>query len=262
VKFSIVIPTVEAAHSAFDACLPTFIEHHGEGHEVIVVDDGSDASTRSQTDRHCERCGFRFFGTEFNRGFAKTVNLGIRAARGDVVVLVNSDVRFVRPVLDAMRAAFAAAPDVGIVGGLLLFPGGTVQHGGIARAGRHFVHRGYARRPTGEVLQSSYVLACTGALLGLRRKMIEDIGELDERLRLSCEDVEYCLRAWSRGWKVLYSSEVQAIHEEGGTRGAALSEKLRRSLRWTMREFGTMWTFRSMLARLDVPAIEARIGTR
>jgi GT2 family glycosyltransferase len=261
-RFSIVIPSVEATHSAFDSCLPTFFQHHGTDHEVILVDDGSDAETRAQIARQCERVGIEFLWNERNRGFARTANRGIRAATGDAVVLVNSDVRFTGPVLNAMARAFARSERIGVVGGLLLYPDGTVQHGGIARSGRYFVHRGY-RETVGAAVDahtSGYVLGCTGALLGLRRKTIDEIGLLDDGLVLAHGDVEYCLRAWMRGWRVYYSSEVLAVHEEGGTRGATLREKLERSPRWALRELGGARAFRRKLRSTDLGEIEARVA--
>lgn len=261
-RFSIVIPSVESMHSAFDTCLPTFFEHHGTGHEVILVDDGSDAETRDEVALQCRQIGVEFLWNEKNTGFAGTANRGIRAASGDVVVLVNSDVRFTGRVLDAMSRAFERSASIGVVGGLLLYPDGTVQHGGIARDGRCFVHRGYreAFGAAGEARSSGYVIGCTGALLALRREAIDQIGLLDESLSLAHEDVEYCLRTWAGGWKVYYSSEVLAIHEEGATRGANLREKLVRSPRWALRELETGRAFRRKLRSTNLHEIEARVA--
>jgi GT2 family glycosyltransferase len=178
-RFTIVIPSVEAVRSALTECVPSFLEHHGAGHEVILVDDGSDPGTRVRAARLSAEQGLRFLHSSINRGFAATANRGLRAASGDIVVLVNSDVRFVRPVLGPMAAAFGLSPRIGLVGGLLEYPWGGVQHGGIVRGGSYFAHRGAGQPAGDEVCRSGYVLGCTGALLGLRREMIERVGLFD-----------------------------------------------------------------------------------
>lgn len=51
-----------------------------------------------------------------------------------------------------------------------------------------------------------------GSCLMVRKETIEHIGPIDEDLFLYFTDVEWCRRAWDRGWKVVYYSDIPVIH--------------------------------------------------
>src|SRR5690606_21095374 len=46
-----------------------------------------------------------------------------------------------------------------------------------------------------------------------RRRLLDEVGYLDERIFYSPEDVDYCLRVWEAGYKVVYDPRVHAIHD-------------------------------------------------
>ena len=96
-----------------------------------------------------------------------------------------------------------------IVGAQLQYPDGRIQFGGTVRnrdaAG---VVRPplplQARRLGPRRRCASPALAVTGACMYVRRELIERIGLLDERYAMAYEDVDWCLRAWQAGFRVLY----------------------------------------------------------
>jgi len=168
--------------------------------------------------------------TEHNCGFAANVNRGLRETdpARDVVVL-NSDVEALPSWLQCLQYAAYRYDDIGIVGAQLQYPDGRIQFGGTVRnrdQPQWFDHR-YRFKPAGwgPADQTSPALAVTGACMYVRRQTIERVGLLDECYAMAYEDVDWCLRAWQAGLRVMYFPAAQLIHHESVTRGTAVGER-------------------------------------
>ena len=203
-KFSYVIPSINQTKMLINDCIDSLLKHENlAGDEIIVVDDGSPSHIQSVVKAECERRGVTVILRPANGGFPIAANEGIRAATGDVVVMVNNDVQFIEPVKKKIIASFERDSKIGIVGSLLLYPHGTIQHGGIVAVGNGgFTHRGWHRKPeeVSDFCKGSYLIGVTGALFAMKRPMLNQIGLFNEKYFLSCDDTEYCLRAWANGW--------------------------------------------------------------
>jgi GT2 family glycosyltransferase/glycosyltransferase involved in cell wall biosynthesis len=189
-------------------------------------------------------------GTE-NAGFAANVNRGLRATdqSRDVVVL-NSDMDARAGWLAGLQFAACQDEDVGIVGAKLLYPDGRIQFAGTARnlaAPEWFDHR-YRFKPNGwgPAAVTGSVLAVTGACMYVRRVVIERVGLLDERYPMAYEDVDWCLRAWQSGFRVLYFPAASLIHHESVTRGTHVGERERASQRHFWRRWGAFFDARDV----------------
>ncbi len=176
--------------------------------------------------------GIEVIAGEENAGFAANVNRGLRASDSerDVVVL-NSDVEAQPGWLACLQYAASQEDDIGVVGARLLYPDGRIQFAGTARnlgAPQWFDHRyRFKPRDWGPAGLSGPVLAVTGACMYVRRETIERIGLLDERYPMAYEDVDWCLRAWQGGLRVLYFPAANLYHHESVTRGTELGERER-----------------------------------
>jgi GT2 family glycosyltransferase/glycosyltransferase involved in cell wall biosynthesis len=175
--------------------------------------------------------------SERNSGFAANANRGIAASdpERDVVVL-NSDIEARPGWLECLQyGAYGHEGGAGIVGGQLQYPDGRIQFGGTVRnrdQPQWFDHR-YRFKPPGwgPADTPSAALAVTGACMYVRREAIERIGAFDERYAMAYEDVDWCLRAWQAGLRVLYFPSAQLVHHESVTRGTELGERERDSQR-------------------------------
>ncbi len=186
--------------------------------EVLVVDNASTDEGAGWVATHAPHV--KVIRNERNLGFAGGCNVGLRAATGDVLILLNQDVRVEPGWLAGLLKTFDE-PGVGIAGSLALFPDGkTVQHAGglidwplgVAR------HRGY-----GEPLSEQWQRPCpvpfvTGASLAMGRNVLESIGLLDEGFWPGYgEDVDFCLRAREKGYSVMYAPSSILIHAESSS---------------------------------------------
>ncbi len=158
--------------------------------------------------------------------FSWVNNRAVAATTGDYVLLLNDDVAPIEPDwLDAM-AAHLADPAVGVVGAKLLYPDGTVQHGGVImglgglcdHANRHLA--GDAPGYAGRAVLAQELSAVTGACLLVRRQVLEQVGGLDERYPSSFNDVDLCLRIREAGYSVVFAPEAVLHHHELQTYGS------------------------------------------
>ncbi len=191
--------------------------------------------------------------SERNDGFAANANRGLRASdpKRDVVLL-NSDTEALPSWLQCLQYAAHYHEDVGIVGAQLQYPDGRIQFGGTVRnrdQPQWFDHR-YRFKPAGwgPANQSSPAIAVTGACMYVRRETIERIGLLDERYAMAYEDVDWCLRAWQAGLRVLYFPAAQMVHHESVTRGTAVGEREQSSQELFWERWGEFFDDRSVAA--------------
>ena len=193
-----------------------------------MVDDGSGPEVREALSKVCEAEGARFLYNENNLGFAKTCNVGMREANGDVVILMNNDVRMIQPALDFLADA-TLVMNAGVMGIRLLYPDYTIQHAGqvfvAGPNGGYFDH--YCRHqprysPEATAMRRRLV---TGAFYAIHRQCLDAIGFLDEKFAMAVEDVDYSLAAMEAGFGVVYNGQIEAFHMEGKTRGATPDTK-------------------------------------
>jgi GT2 family glycosyltransferase/glycosyltransferase involved in cell wall biosynthesis len=186
-----------------------------------------------------------------NRGFAANVNRGLRATdpTRDVVVL-NSDMEARAGWLSGLQYAACQDKEIGIVGAKLLYLDGRIQFAGTARnlgAPEWFDHR-YRFKPEdwGPAALAGSVLAVTGACMYVKRALIERIGLLDERYPMAYEDVDWCLRAWQAGMRVVYFPAATLIHHESVTRGTEVGARERASQRLFWERWGDFFDAREV----------------
>ncbi|MEA2445453.1 MAG: hypothetical protein QOJ12_2745, partial [Thermoleophilales bacterium] len=165
---------------------------------------------------------------ESNVGFAANANRGLRMAEGDVVLL-NSDVVAHEGWLACLQYAAYADYHNGIVGPKLLYPDGRIQSGGSYRpegAPEWFDHR-FRFKPADHPAACAVfpAVAVTGACMYVRDEVIERIGLLDEAYGMGFEDVDWCMRAWEAGYRVLYYPFAELTHAESVTRGTEVGER-------------------------------------
>jgi GT2 family glycosyltransferase len=236
VDYSIVIPVFNKAEFTYN-CLRTLratLEGAGEG-EVIVVDNASSDRTSEVL---AQFPWVRTLRNERNLGFAAANNQGVRAASGNVVVLLNNDTLGMPGWLIAMLRALRE-PGVGIVGARLLFADRTIQHAGVVVNGMFFSRVSFmpwhygAKLPANDPLVGARreVQIVTAACMATPRELYLELGGLDEGYWNGYEDVDYCFKVRERGLNVIYEPGASLYHFEsqsGGQRFRRLWSNMQR----------------------------------
>lgn len=225
----VVIPTyvrteedVEVTLTAVKSCHQT----QPTGIEILLVDDGSpDEGRVEELANASSELKFEFHRKPENSGFASTVNVGLERAlaNGQDVVLMNADIEMLTPRW--IRHCKATTDDRGekaaVVGGLLSFPNGLIQHGGIyfSALARNFDHIfKYAPESLPDAHEKR-ICPVTGAFQFIRHETLAEVGIYDSRFLLGWEDVDFCIRVFLANKRCVYNPNIRAIHAESMFRG-------------------------------------------
>ena len=196
--------------------------------ETIVVDNGS---TDGSPEMVAEKYPYvKLIRNHENIGFPKGNNTGIRASTGKYVFVLNSDIKVLGNCVDTLIDYLEANPDIGMIGPKILNADMSLQSScrrfptlwnnfcsasGLAKlfsrsrffSGEHMLYFKGDRTIDVDVLVGCFWL--------VRRKAINAFGLLDEGFFIYAEDVDWCVRCWNAGWRVVFHPDAQAIHYRG-----------------------------------------------
>jgi GT2 family glycosyltransferase len=196
-------------------CLRAVLSQTYADCQVIVVDNGSTDGSADFVAQDFPQAQLIRNGR--NLGFSAGMNVGLRAAQGDVMVLLNQDTQVRSDWLEKLVGAMSADASIGIAGCKILYPDGTLQHGGgaVINARGDTTHLGSHEPDHGQCDAPYEANFVTGAALGITRATLERIGPLDEGFFPAYyEDVDWCYRARAAGYRVLYVPTAVLIHHE------------------------------------------------
>jgi GT2 family glycosyltransferase len=205
--------------ACLDSLRAALAEAGGDGrHRVVVVDNGSELPYRAE-----ELCTppaelLRF---DRHRSFAHANNHAARRFPNDLYLLLNNDVLLARTAVARALALMERFPGCGICGSRLVFPDATIQHHGVAfgPGARGPYHADRSREARLVPRASREWQAVTGACMLVRAEVWRELEGFDESYPFGLEDVDFCLRARARGWRVMCCEEVDSLHFESMTPG-------------------------------------------
>lgn len=227
-RVGVVVPTADAKQPMTQACVEA-VHRTTRGFEVDLqlVESG---------------------GPDFR--FSRSVNQGMRASKdADAWVLLNDDAVMDAGWLDALVGTAHAHPHVGLVGAVLRYPDGGLQHAGgylplspveyVTASVRHRAPFWALRRIRANAWKSDFYMFghwhsvwgmhrldfLTAACVLITRPCRERVGDYDEEYIFGCEDVDYSLRALDQGFELALATRATGVHHESRTAGGSLHLK-------------------------------------
>ncbi len=171
--------------------------------------------------------GIYYARMERNLGFARGVNFAAREAKGDFLLLLNSDARLAPEALGLAVEWMRAHPRCGVAGAQLFYADGRKQNS-IANfpslatelLNKFLLRAIWPRRFPGkerEFREPSAVESVIGAFFLVRRELWEKLGGMDERFFFFLEETDFCLRARQAGFATMHLPQVRVWHGQGQT---------------------------------------------
>ncbi|MBI3538441.1 MAG: glycosyltransferase family 2 protein [Chloroflexi bacterium] len=216
-------------------CLKSVISHQslvtsqGLTTETFVVDNAStDSSAQMVREKFATR-GVQLIENKNNRGFAAANNQAFRESRGRYVMMLNPDTVVRAGAFETLVEFMDAHSRAGACGGKLVYADGTFQHSafmfpGLAqiffdffplharllegRINGRYPRSLYAR---GDPFQIDHPL---GACFLVRRETAEQVGWLDEKFFLNCEEIDWAMRIKRAGWEIWCAPQAEIVHYE------------------------------------------------
>lgn len=210
-----------------EGCLQSLGQHLGDvSWECIVVSNSeySEASLDQVKKRLAEA---RVIANDRNRGYAGGVNRALPECNAPFVFIMNPDCRLTDDRVPALIAFMTQNPDIAVVG-----PKVTDEQGEVQPSCRRFpypwtfllVRSALRRLPGAAKERRRYLMEdfdhrsnrdtdwVSGGAMMVRKSAIDGVGPMDERFFLYMEDVDWCRRFWSAGFRVVYVPVCTVVH--------------------------------------------------
>jgi GT2 family glycosyltransferase len=223
---SIIIPTRDHA-SALKKCVHSIFEKTDySAYELIVLDNESyDPEALEFLAELKKRDGVRVERIDDAFNYSRLNNRGVELSQGSFVALLNNDVEVINADWLTEMVSRAMQPKVAMVGARLWYPNGTIQHGGVVLGAGGIAghaHAGLRRHEPGYFARAHLaqdVSAVTTACALVKREVYLQVGGFDEKLAVTFNDVDFCLRLREAGYRILWTPYAELIHHESASRG-------------------------------------------
>ncbi|MBW4583060.1 MAG: glycosyltransferase family 2 protein [Tildeniella nuda ZEHNDER 1965/U140] len=221
---SIILVNYNGAEVVLDCLRSLFQFLHSIPYEIIVVDNAStDGSAAFIAETFPT---VQLLQQDQNYGFGAGNNVGAKQAKGEFLFFLNTDTLLVSNVLSHLVMLMETHPEVGIIGTKLLNADGTLQlsiAAEISIAGEYQTLKQLKRYTASnqraaieqKFTQVQTVAIVIGAAFFMRRSLFETLGGFDETFFMYFEESDLCQRSRDRGWRILYTPEVEIIHLGG-----------------------------------------------
>lgn len=194
-----------------------------KNYEIVVIDNGN---LSDKTKRGLKDINYRLVSYKNNQGrfnFAHKANFAFKQAKGEHIVLLNDDMEIISTEWLSALLEFSQQKEIGVVGGRLLYPDNRIQHVGVILGIREtagHVYFRYSASISGYLNFPKIIrnyLAVTGACMMTRREVLNEVGGFDERFFVDFNDIDFCLSAFSRGYRVVYTPYCELYHFDQST---------------------------------------------
>ncbi len=227
IDLSIVIITWKMKN-LLQKCIQT-IYHFTENlnFEVILVDNNSADGTVEMVENEFPQV--KLIKNNKNKGVAPARNQGIKLSSGKYIIILDADMELIENSFLKLFQFMEKNPKCGIVGSklvdqnlelqssckrfptLLAFIFRRLEKFDLIKNSKTLQYHTMQDWDHNSIKEVDYVI---GACQFFRRNVIDKIGLYDDKIFYGPEDIDFCLRIWKSGWKVMYYPITQIIHHE------------------------------------------------
>jgi GT2 family glycosyltransferase len=197
--------------------------------EVIVVDNGSEQDCTASFQKHYP--AVKVLMSQDNLGFAGGNNLGIKAAKGDFIFLVNNDTEWTDGLVEALLKRFSLDDSIGVVSPKIRYhhTPDMIQYAGFTEinplTGRNETV-GKNEKDHGQYDTASLTPYAHGAAMMLKKEVIKEVGLMPENYFLYYEELDWCHQIKEAGYELWYEPQGLIYHKESASVGKLSTLKL------------------------------------
>lgn len=202
-----------------------------EHSRIVIADNASiDRSAENLRNQYGDRQGVAFLFNPSNLGFGRAINAVARRAESDYILILNPDCILEPTAIAQLKAAMDNDPTAGMAGPAVRDAQGKLQRAtvrrfpdpwkslmtttGLWRLGKWLPVFNGVEANAG-IKQTTAVDAVSGACMFVRRRAIEQVGFMDEKYAMHCEDIDLMYRLALKNWHCLYVPEAGCVHLQG-----------------------------------------------
>ena len=209
-------------------CLKQLDAQDYENYEIVVVDDGSEDETLKVAQGALSSGRLTVVRSTLNRGCPHARNLGLRHARGQIIAFIDADGFATPGWLRHIVAAFEADATVGGVASTVFMARNPLVLNG---AGGIVNRQGWGadlsmNLPYERANLVSEALYPMGCGMAVRRSAVERVGMFDDRMFNYYDDVDYGIRLWRAGYRVVVAPDAWIDHGFGHSGGDSARKQL------------------------------------
>jgi N-acetylglucosaminyl-diphospho-decaprenol L-rhamnosyltransferase len=237
-------------------CLKSIYRNSLPPTEVLVIDNGSGDGTPDLIRGHFP--DVRLYCNSQNRGATKALNFGFARARGEFVVKADADTEWMPECINRLLDFIQNHPDADVVAPRSFNTDGTVQEtarnfpgalsglfGRQSTLTRLFpnnaISRHYLARHFLGATEPFEVDQVGGAFMLIRRRILTEVGFLDEAYYHYWDDTDWCYRMRAAGKRLFCVPAAQIYHHEGNARGKRKRPKRIWMFHYNAYRFYTRW---------------------
>lgn len=274
-KISIIIPNKDHKKD-LKRCIKSILKSTYKNYEIIIVENNSKEKNifkyykklEKNPKIKIEKCEMALFN------YSKLNNFGASKAEGEYFVFLNNDTKIITTNWLETIISNCQRKEIGAIGAKLIYKNKRIQHAGVVlnltgTAG-HVNWNEKENNPGyfGRIMIQQNVSAVTGALLGVSRKVFEEVHGFDETFPIAYNDVDFCLKIQDVGKLITYNPYIEAYHYESQSRGYEDTEEKQKRLKKEENKLTKKWKkyfdvtdkYYSPNLRTDVPNMRIKFN--
>lgn len=234
-KISIIIPTRDYADT-LETCLKSIYKKSTyKNYEIIIIDNNSQEQETFDLFEKYKKAhkNFKVLRLECEFNYSYINNEAVKQATGDYILLLNNDTEVITEDWLEKMVMYASRPHIGAVGAKLLYPDNTIQHGGMIIGINGVASHAYINMPRtygghfGRLKAPFNYGGVTAACLMVEKKKYNEVGGLEEELKVNFNDVDFNMKLTKKGYYNVFLPQVELYHYESKSRGLDISKEKR-----------------------------------
>lgn len=206
-------------------CIESIVQHIPERlipYEIFIVDNGSDDNGIVIIEDFIKKYPdvINLIRLDSNRGTTYPRNLALKMVKGKYITVMDSDVELSSGVIEYLVDVLEKDDRNGMVVPRLTYADGTLQKSTdrfptfFTKFLRYLFLKFIEKNEDVRESQNPYpVEYAISAFWLFRYEILKEVGLLDEKIFYAPEDVDYCMRIWKKGYRIMYVPEVSSIHD-------------------------------------------------